>query len=71
MEEEQIILRRELLGEDDLITCALCQRVVSRSGARQVPGAEVGSPDAEYLWICSACYRQLRAEEPVEPELTE
>ena len=71
MEEEQIILRRELLGENDLITCALCQRVVARSDARRVTGAEVGSPDAEYLLVCSACYRELRAEEPVEPELTE
>lgn len=71
MDEEQHILHRELYGADDAVTCALCQALIDRHEARAVSGAEVGTPDAEFLWVCQACYRQIRGEEPVEPELAE
>lgn len=69
MEEEQVILHRELYGEEETVTCALCEQVVSRESAHLVPGAEVGVSDAEYLYICDACYRDLHKAEPVEPEI--
>jgi hypothetical protein len=71
MEDEQVILRRELYGDEELVTCALCEQAVTRQSAHLVPGAEVGVADAQYLYLCDACHRDIHKAEPVEPEIWE
>lgn len=66
-EEEQLILRHELLGDEELFTCALCQHVLPIHEARTVRGDEIGMTDVEFVLVCRECLRELRGRDHVLP----
>jgi hypothetical protein len=66
-EEEQLILRHELLGDEELFTCALCQHVLPKHEARTVRGDEIGTTDVEFVLVCRECWRELRGRDHVLP----
>ena len=66
-EEEQLILRRELLGDQEFFTCALCQHTFPMREARAIRGDEIGMTDAEFVLVCHECLQELRARDQILP----
>ncbi len=66
-EEEQLILRRELLGDQEFFTCALCQHTFPTHEAVALRGDEVGMTDVEFVLVCHECVRELRARDHILP----
>ncbi len=66
-EEEQLILRHELLGNEKLFTCPLCQHVLPIHEGQTVRGEEVGMPDVEFVRVCHECLRELRGRDHILP----
>lgn len=66
-DEEQLVLRRELLGNEELFTCALCHHVFPIVDAQVVRGDEIGMSDVEFVLVCRECLRELRGRDHVLP----
>jgi hypothetical protein len=62
-----LILRRELLGDREFFTCALCQHTFPIREAQALPGDEVGMTDVEFVLVCHECFRELRARDHLLP----
>lgn len=66
-EEEQLILRRELLGNEEFASCALCQHIFPMHELRTIPGAEIGLSEVEFVLVCPECLRELRGRDHLLP----
>lgn len=66
-EEEQLILRRELLGDTERSQCALCQHIFPLRELQLIPGDEVGLSDVEFVSVCHECLREFRSRDHLLP----
>ncbi len=66
-EEEQLVLRRELLGDRAFFTCALCQHTFPEREGQAVRGEEVGMTEVEFVFVCHECLRELRGRDHLLP----